>query len=59
MAVKNVVFKQLYITVYEQRKIRDCLTWSVQTENVHARKCSIRKIKILKVATDFFDPKNR
>ena len=59
MAVKNVVYKRLYITVYERRKIRDCLTWSVQTENVHTRKCSIGKIKILKVATDFFDPKNR
>ena len=59
MTVKNAVYKRLYIAVYKRGEIRNCLTLSVQTENVHTRKCSIRKVKILKVATNFFDPKNR
>ena len=59
IAEKMIVYKQQFITVYEQRKKRNCLTWSVQTEQLHTRICSSRKLKILKVATDFSDPKNR
>ena len=55
---KKAVYKRLCITVYKDRKKRNSLTWSVQTENVQTRKFSIGIIKILKVAITFFDCKN-